>query len=292
MSKRTFWLSLALVVAIAAFFAATQLLPIDNHICPEGYRGSENYCPTYDQTLVTLWHLGKWANAYGIAISALATIAIAAFTYTLKRSTDRLWDAGEKQAKLVRKSLRLSRRLHAEEQRPWLALNVEGSPSLTWLGCFGTAVYDVQLRNVGKRPAFDAFHYHELLRNLPRHPVANFNLFVSECLKTHGMNPRDDPRSAVIFPGERPPNIGFQVPEGGRTGAPMDLFPDRLYLFLCACYRAEPDGPILHSAMAYIIALSQPAKRESEDGVTVISTADRSVPEITRFTAIGVSSAS
>src|SRR4051812_21404513 len=37
----------------------------------------------------------------GGVLTALATLAIASFTLTLKRATDRLWDAGERQLKLA-----------------------------------------------------------------------------------------------------------------------------------------------------------------------------------------------
>ncbi len=41
-------------------------------------------------------------NDLAVLVTALATIAIAGFTFSLKRSTDKLWEAGEKQLRLAR----------------------------------------------------------------------------------------------------------------------------------------------------------------------------------------------
>ena len=43
----------------------------------------------------------QFLDKMGGAITAVATIAIAIFTFTLKRATDKLWDAGERQLNLL-----------------------------------------------------------------------------------------------------------------------------------------------------------------------------------------------
>lgn len=219
-----------------------------------------------------------WLTIFTGALS-LATVGLGVFNYLLWRETR---DAG-----------RRATEMHADEQRPWLSLNIETNPSLVWSACIATAEYDLQVLNVGRKPAFDVRHYHDLLRNLPQHPVANFDLFVSERIKEHSadLSGSDDRRRAVIFPGDRPPNLGFQIDESG-IGVPMTIFPDRLYLFLCICYRSEPQGPVLHTAIAYVMLLKQPASAETtNDGTMVLGPRDTTVPEVTRFTAIGLSSA-
>jgi hypothetical protein len=50
------------------------------------------------------WYVVGFLETYNGAVTAVATIAIAAFTLTLKRSTDKLWEAGEKQFTLAKET--------------------------------------------------------------------------------------------------------------------------------------------------------------------------------------------
>jgi hypothetical protein len=84
-------------------------------------------------------------------ITALATIAIAWFTLSLKQATDRLWDAGERQLKLAREAL-------VADQRAWLIVTgfeiesvkigkiVDGAAGATVEGI-------LKISNVGRTPA-------------------------------------------------------------------------------------------------------------------------------------------
>jgi hypothetical protein len=72
-------------------------IPVTAKICEQSATNDEQHCATYRVPSFLFIEATKIANDYGAAITALATIAIAAFTWTLKRSTDRLWDAGERQ---------------------------------------------------------------------------------------------------------------------------------------------------------------------------------------------------
>jgi hypothetical protein len=51
-----------------------------------------------------LWTVSKLLNDAGVAVGAIATIAIAVFTWTLKKSTDRLWKAGDNQFRFAKET--------------------------------------------------------------------------------------------------------------------------------------------------------------------------------------------
>jgi hypothetical protein len=66
-------------------------------ICEYNQSTHQNDCAVHNVAIFLLIKSGEIINFYGALITALATIAIACFTYTLKKSTDRLWDASERQ---------------------------------------------------------------------------------------------------------------------------------------------------------------------------------------------------
>jgi hypothetical protein len=76
--------------------------PTTAEICDQASQAKVEDCPSYNIVLVTLWHLREALNSYSGAIAALATIAIAAFTWTLWRSTDKLWKSAERQFQHVK----------------------------------------------------------------------------------------------------------------------------------------------------------------------------------------------
>jgi hypothetical protein len=69
-------------------------------VCEHNQTTEHEDCTTYSLFPFLLIQVFKTLNDYGVAITALATIAIGIFTFTLKMSTDRLWEAGEKQRRL------------------------------------------------------------------------------------------------------------------------------------------------------------------------------------------------
>jgi hypothetical protein len=65
-------------------------------------------CAVYQIPVVVVRYIGWFLDAVSSALTAIATVAIGAFTYTLykattglKDSTDKLWDAGERQIKVA-----------------------------------------------------------------------------------------------------------------------------------------------------------------------------------------------
>ncbi len=86
-------------VLIVAYLAALHLhiAPGDDRVCKEYAYPHAPDCYASDRALVFLSEIGQFLNEYGALIAAISTVAVACFTWTLKRSTDRLWDEAAKQ---------------------------------------------------------------------------------------------------------------------------------------------------------------------------------------------------
>ena len=82
------------------------------------------------------------------AITAAATIAIAWFTLTLRRSTDRLWEAGERQLEHLKE---------ISQQQLGAYVGVESCEvvSADWGNTF---IVEVRIKNAGQTPAFNVTH--------------------------------------------------------------------------------------------------------------------------------------
>jgi hypothetical protein len=87
-----------LVALILIVFCLSFLTPYMGEICDKNeYTGAKD-CASYHVALVYLWQVGKVLNDVGVAITAVATACIAAFTFTL-------WKTSERQAILTRDAL-------------------------------------------------------------------------------------------------------------------------------------------------------------------------------------------
>ena len=80
--RQLFWLGTALLLIGAAFL----IFPPYSAYC-EGDQPSDYYCAAYGVTLL----LGGFVETYNGAFTALATIAVAAFTWTLWQSNEKMW---------------------------------------------------------------------------------------------------------------------------------------------------------------------------------------------------------
>jgi hypothetical protein len=98
--EKIFWLVLGAVYVVGLI----ALIPAHGAICKEGTKAGEEACTSYRLVPFIFIEIGKILDALGVAITALATIAIAWFTWSLRRSTDKLWDAGERQIELARET--------------------------------------------------------------------------------------------------------------------------------------------------------------------------------------------
>ena len=97
-----------ILAAILALLIASFPVPpnkgFSHQICEYNNATKHEDCATYSIALFILVKIGETLNQYGAAITALATVAVGAFTWQLKRSTDRLWNSGERQLAHLRES--------------------------------------------------------------------------------------------------------------------------------------------------------------------------------------------
>jgi hypothetical protein len=136
--EKIFWL----FVGFALILGFISLIPTHYEICKEGAKTGEEACAPYRLVPFLIIEVGKILDALGVAVTALATIAIAWFTLSLRRSTDKLWDAGEKQ------------RIHMEEtaQTQLRAYVTAKSCRVRNLATEPEAL--IELENGGQTPAF------------------------------------------------------------------------------------------------------------------------------------------
>jgi hypothetical protein len=99
MKRREKWFWIFVGVALLIGFLA--LIPFNGEICEKPDNSGHKECASHNFPVYLAFKIQIFLDALGVALTALATIAIAAFTLTLKRATDRLWDAGERQLKLA-----------------------------------------------------------------------------------------------------------------------------------------------------------------------------------------------
>jgi hypothetical protein len=76
------------------------LIPTHGEICKESPKTGEEACASYRLVPFLIIQISKALDALGVAVTAVATIFIALFTLALRRSTDKLWNAGEAQRAL------------------------------------------------------------------------------------------------------------------------------------------------------------------------------------------------
>jgi hypothetical protein len=86
-------------VLIAAAWSL-GFIPTYAEYCEKNPQTNYEECATYHIALIALWQIVKFLNYISAPLTTFATVAIGVFTYTLKKATDRLWEAGERQRKL------------------------------------------------------------------------------------------------------------------------------------------------------------------------------------------------
>lgn len=79
----------ALLVLIALF--ALGIFPTEMHYCYDQNTQNKE-CPSHYIAFVALWQINEILKWISPAVTAIATALIAYFTFTLKRSTDNLWN--------------------------------------------------------------------------------------------------------------------------------------------------------------------------------------------------------
>jgi hypothetical protein len=162
---------------MALLLIAAWLSGSTGQICEQHNQANgQNNCGPYSLPIYLLVESGTFFNFYGAAITAIATIAIAGFTYTLKRSTDRLWESGEKQIIVTKESADaaksaantaaegnvLTREIFIAEQRPWLLWRFPPTSSIIKIGEQINVRITAEIENIGKTPALNVTYFDKL----------------------------------------------------------------------------------------------------------------------------------
>jgi hypothetical protein len=157
-----------------------------------------------------------WVNATHDNISGFAAVAVAVFTFTLWRSTLKLWETGEKQIAVAKvsadaaiESNKLTSELFQSEQRAWISAAATLASGLTWEESGARLYIDVILDNVGKSPALDvSFEADTFMsgRENPE-PEAGLSQFCEKIVQR-----RSSPRAkgVTVFPG-KPTHVMYSL---------------------------------------------------------------------------------
>jgi hypothetical protein len=143
--RRAILVALFLLGLLVVGAWALGWIPAHAEICEESEK-SKN-CASYNIFFYSTWQTIKFLDRYSALITAVATATIGIFTYTLKTSTDRLWDAGEKQRKLYEDTAKAQLRAYV--------FVYNGQVSLVTIGATKILAYklSIELRNFGQTPA-------------------------------------------------------------------------------------------------------------------------------------------
>jgi hypothetical protein len=82
-------------------------------ICTKDYYTHQEYCAADNLVFSILWHIREILDSYAATIEAMATIAIAGFTFTL-------WRATTEHSRITDGILKLSRDELISSNRPWV----------------------------------------------------------------------------------------------------------------------------------------------------------------------------
>src|SRR4051812_34688666 len=88
--KDWFRFSVALLVVGFSIWVSSGA-PVSADICDQGSQAEVKDCATYNIIFVLFWHIREWLHYIEGIVTALATIAIAWFTWTLWQSNERMW---------------------------------------------------------------------------------------------------------------------------------------------------------------------------------------------------------
>lgn len=137
---------LVLVITILSF-AASFLFPAEYEICgPNEYTHAKECAEHYLGPFISLWIIGV-LDAHNGLVTAVATIFVAGFTWTL-------WLTSRNQGILAQKSIDLARDDFNATHRPWIPITKTNlTVGLKWAS--GTAIVglDVFCKNTGNSPA-------------------------------------------------------------------------------------------------------------------------------------------
>jgi hypothetical protein len=93
--KKIFWLAIGAVFLIGFIFLAYS------QICETNAETKQDNCSRRHMVVVALWHASKFFDDHNGAFTALFTIVLSISTIGLWTATNKLYDAGERQLKLI-----------------------------------------------------------------------------------------------------------------------------------------------------------------------------------------------
>jgi hypothetical protein len=159
-------------------------------ICEYNHATKHEDCTPYGIFPFLLIKIGKTLNDYGVAITALATVAIGIFTLTLKLSTDRLWIAGEKQRNLFDETAKRQLRAYvhvADAAILYAEADSEWCPNIR-----------VQFKNYGQTPAYKVRNRCKCTMSLIGQP--DFDKLPEVITHSSDLGPTQDRITTVIIP--------------------------------------------------------------------------------------------
>jgi hypothetical protein len=130
------------------------LHPIYANVCEPAEHGASQKCEQYHVLLAMLLKVGQ-VLSHAETWTALATIAIAVFTYTLKRSTDKLWAAGERQiavAKEAADAAKTSADHIPRVERAYMFCGPTAAPHGVKVSAVGIPTVQLEVINYGTTP--------------------------------------------------------------------------------------------------------------------------------------------
>ncbi len=101
------------IILIALFVSAIWIVALAlqsdpsayYQICETNQNGGKESCSPHHVPYVIAWYIGYWFDKSAAIIAAFATVAIAWFTLTLKRSTDKLFKATSESVEVAESAL-------------------------------------------------------------------------------------------------------------------------------------------------------------------------------------------
>jgi hypothetical protein len=238
-------------LVLALYYALIPAIhPMISEVCRKGDYAPPDHCERHDVvTSAITWLLWR-ADEHNGVVAAFAGLAVAFFTMVLWKSTEKLWAAGEKQA-------RLTREVFEAEHRPWLAI-AEATPIGDLNVSNGNVDVSMKLvvRNTGGAPALACIVVGKLT-SYSR--MMSYNTIVEDVVEGYrkyidSYVAKDVP-TTVFFPGEDEVErsfIGdfadFAVEKKTRASVFDPL------LIVVACYRSPHDQTIRHTSRAWVLS--------------------------------------
>lgn len=194
-------------------------------ICETNQNG-QNSCTPHHVLYVVLWYVSYIFNA--ATITALATAAIAYFTLTLKRSTDKLWDASERQARLTKRTADIAERALVDLERPILQI-IEPFQSMAHM--------------LSDEP--DAINTHYKIANFGRTPATLHEISIQF---GEWIEPLPAPVYEVKIPTATVIPQGQTIPGKTQTKLPIRFYADKTHSFVFGYFRYSDIFGFLHIA--------------------------------------------